>query len=153
MKNIILRLKNNIEIVANEYKKEKNIQAIGTPKNIGQVKYVGELLQSMSPDEINDTAVVLGDEKLLIPLLNSIPKNVKNINVTMGFPLKDSNIYSFFYLLLSIHTKSQNSFYYKSVISLVSHELISPVLNKGIDLRKKIKKENPFGILKNLSFN
>ena len=134
--------KNNIEIVANEYKKEKNIQAIGTPKNIGQVKYVGELLQSMNPNEINDTAIVLGDEKLLIPLLNSIPRNVKNINVTMGYPLKNSNIYSFFYLLLSIHTKSQNSFYYKSVISLVSHELISPVLNKGIDLRKKIKNEN-----------
>ena len=96
----------------------------------------------MSSEEINDTAVVLGDEKLLIPLLNSIPRNVKNINVTMGYPLKNSNIYSFFYLLLSIHTKSQNSFYYKSVISLVSHELISPVLNKGIDLRKKIKDEN-----------
>ena len=134
--------KNNIEIVSNEYKKEKNIQAIGTPKNIGQVKYVGELLQSMSTEEINDTAVVLGDEKLLIPLLNSIPRNVKNINVTMGYPLKNSNIYSFFYLFLSIHTKSQNSFYYKSVISLVSHELISPVLNKGTDLRKKIKDEN-----------
>ena len=94
--------KNNIEIVSNEYKKEKNIQAIGTPKNIGQVKYVGELLQSMSFEEINDTAVVLGDEKLLIPLLNSIPRNVKNINVTMGYPLKNSNIYSFFYLFLSI---------------------------------------------------
>jgi len=134
--------KNNIEIVSNEYNKEKNIQAIGTPKNIGQVKYVGELLQSMSTDEINETAVVLGDEKLLIPLLNSIPRNVKNINVTMGYPLKNSNIYSFFYLLLSIHTKSQNKFYYKSVISLVSHELISPVLNKGIDLRKKIRDEN-----------
>ena len=133
---------NNIEIVSNEYKKEKNIQAIGTPKNIGQVKYVGELLQSMSPDEINDTAVVLGDEKLLIPLLNSIPRNVKNINVTMGYPLKNSNIYSFFYLLLSIHSKGQNSFYYKSVISLVSHELISPVLNNEIDLRKKIRHEN-----------
>ena len=134
--------KNNIEITSNEYSKEKNIQAIGTPKNIGQVKYVGELLQSMSPDEINNTAVVLGDEKLLIPLLNSIPKRVQNINVTMGYPLKNSNIYSFFYLLLNIHTKNQRNFYYKSVIALVSHELISPVLNKGADLRKKIRDEN-----------
>tara|TARA_B100001173_G_scaffold18785_1_gene15048 strand:+ start:13686 stop:16373 length:2688 start_codon:yes stop_codon:yes gene_type:complete len=133
---------NNIEIVSDEYKKEKNVQVIGTPKNIGQIKYVGELLLSISPDEINDTAVVLGDEKLLIPLLNSIPSNVKNINVTMGYPLKSSNIYSFFYLLLNIHAKNQNSFYYKSIISLVSHELISPVLNKGVDLRKKIRDEN-----------
>ncbi|MFL2593489.1 MAG: PD-(D/E)XK nuclease family protein [Flavobacteriaceae bacterium] len=134
--------KNNIEIASNEYKKEKNIQAIGTPKNIGQVKYVGELLHSMGKDELNNTAVVLGDEKLLIPLLNSIPSNVKNINVTMGYPLKNSNIYSFFYLLINIHTKNQNSFYYKSIISLVSHELISPILNNGLDLREKIRQGN-----------
>ena len=134
--------KNNIEITSNEYKKEKNIQAIGTPKNIGQVKYVGELLHSMGKDELNNTAVILGDEKLLIPLINSIPSNVKNINVTMGYPLKNSNIYSFFYLLINIHTKNQNSFYYKSIISLVSHELISPILNNGLDLREKIRQGN-----------
>ena len=134
--------KNNIEITSNEYKKEKNIQAIGTPKNIGQVKYVGELLNSMSKDELNNTAVVLGDEKLLIPLLNSIPSNVNNINVTMGYPLKNSNIYSFFYLLINIHTNNQNSFYYKNIISLVSHELISPILNNGLDLREKIRQGN-----------
>ena len=134
--------KNNIQVTSNEYKKEKNIQATGTPKNIGQVKYVGELLHSMGKDELNNTAVVLGDEKLLIPLLNSIPSNVKNINVTMGYPLKNSNVYSFFYLLINIHTKNQNSFYYKSIISLVSHELISPILNNGLDLREKIRQEN-----------
>ena len=134
--------KNNIQVTSNEYKKEKNIQATGTPKNIGQVKYVGELLHSMDKDELNNTAVVLGDEKLLIPLLNSIPSNVKNINVTMGYPLKNSNVYSFFYLLINIHTKNQNSFYYKSIISLVSHELISPILNNGLDLREKIRQGN-----------
>ena len=134
--------KNNIQVTSNEYKKEKNIQATGTPKNIGQVKFVGELLHSMGKDELNNTAVVLGDEKLLIPLLNSIPSNVKNINVTMGYPLKNSNVYSFFYLLINIHTKNQNSFYYKSIISLVSHELISPILNNGLDLREKIRQGN-----------
>ena len=134
--------KNNIQVTSNEYKKEKNIQATGTPKNIGQVKYVGELLHSMGKDELNNTAVVLGDEKLLIPLLNSIPSNVKNINVTMGYPLKNSNVYSFFYLLINIHAKNQNSFYYKSIISLVSHELISPILNNGLDLREKIRQGN-----------
>ena len=134
--------KNNIEIASNEYKKEKNIHAIGTPKNIGQVKYVGELLHSMGKDELNNTAIVLGDEKLLIPLINSIPSNVKNINVTMGYPLKNSNIYSFFYLLIKSHAKNQNSFYYKNIISLVSHELISPILNNGLDLREKIRHGN-----------
>ena len=133
---------NNIEITCSEYERKKNIHVIGTPKNIGQVKYVGELLSSMNSSELNNTAVILGDEKMLIPLINSIPSNVKNINVTMGYPLKNSNIYSFFYLLLNIHTKNQNSFYYKNIISLISHELISPVLNKQNDIRKIIKEEN-----------
>lgn len=134
--------RNNLKITCSEYQRKKDIHVIGTPKNIGQVKYVGELLSSMNSSELNNTAVILGDEKMLIPLINSIPSNVKNINVTMGYPLKNSNIYSFFYLLLNIHTKNQKSFYYKNIISLISHELISPVLNEQNDIRKIIKEEN-----------
>ena len=102
MKNWPYYKNNDLEIFSDDYKRKKNIQSIGTPKNIGQVKYVGELLNSLSSEEIDDTAIVLGDERMLIPLINSIPSNVKNINVTMGYPLKNSNIYSFFYLLLSV---------------------------------------------------
>ena len=87
-------------------KKKKNIQAIGTPKNIGQAKYVGKLLSSLNSEELNDTAIVLSDETMLIPLINSIPQNVKNINVTMGYPLKNSNIFSFFYVVKCSFKKS-----------------------------------------------
>ncbi len=133
---------NDLEIFSDDYKKRKNIQSIGTPKNIGQVKYVGELLSSLSSEEIDDTAIVLGDERMLIPLINSIPANVKNINVTMGYPLKNSNIFSFFYLLLRIHSKNQSTFYYKYILSILSHELIAPILNKSTDICQMIKKEN-----------
>ena len=133
---------NDLEIFSDDYKRRKNIQSIGTPKNIGQVKYVGELLNSLSPEEIDDTAIVLGDERMLIPLINSIPANVKNINVTMGYPLKNSNIFSFFYLLLRIHSKNQSTFYYKYILSILSHELIAPILNKSTDICQMIKKEN-----------
>ena len=133
---------NDLEIFFDDYKRKKNIQAIGTPKNIGQVKYVGQLLNSLNSEELDDTAIVLADETMLIPLINSIPPNVKNINVTMGYPLKNSNIFSFFYLLLSVHSKNQSSFYYKYLLSILSHELIAPILNKKTDICQKIKKEN-----------
>ncbi len=133
---------NDLEIFSDDYKRKKNIQSIGTPKNIGQIKYVGELLNSLSSEEIDDTAIVLGDERMLIPLINSIPSNVKNINVTMGYPLKNSNIFSFFYLLLRIHSKNQSTFYYKYILSILSHELIAPILNKSTDVCQMIKKEN-----------
>jgi len=134
--------KNNQEIISDNYRNKKNIQVIGTPKNIGQVKYVGELLGSMNINNINNTAIVLADERMLIPLINSIPTKVENINVTMGYPLKNSNIYSFFYQYLQIHSRNQSSFYYKHLLSLLSHELISPILSKKIDICQKIKKEN-----------
>ena len=133
---------NDLEIFANNYKKKKNIEVIGTPKNIGQVKYVGELIGSLSSEELDDTAIILADETMLIPLINSIPANVKNINVTMGYPLKNSNIFSFFYLLLRVHSKNQSGFYYKHLLSILSHELIAPILNKKTDICQKIKKEN-----------
>jgi len=79
---------------------------------------------------------------MLIPLINSIPQNVKNINVTMGYPLKNSNIFSFFNLLLRVHTKNQSSFYYKHLLSILSHELIAPILDKEAEICRKIKKEN-----------
>ena len=132
----------NLKILSEDYKNKKRFHSIGTPKNIGQVKYVGEILSSMTSKDIEYTAIVLSDEKLLIPLVNSIPKNVSNINVTMGYPLKNSNIFSFFYLLLQVHAKTQSSFYYKYILSILSHELISPILNKGIDICRVIKKEN-----------
>ena len=130
---------NDLEIFYDNYKGKKNIQVIGTPKNIGQVKYIGQLLNSLNSEELDDTAIVLADETMLIPLINSIPQNVKNINVTMGYPLKNSNIFSFFYLLLSVHSKNQSSFYYKYLLSILSHELIVPILNKKTDICQKIK--------------
>ena len=133
---------NDLEVFYDDYKKKKNIQAIGTPKNIGQAKYVGKLLSSLNSEELNNTAIVLADETMLIPLINSIPQNVKNINVTMGYPLKNSNIFSFFYLLLRVHSKNQSSFYYKHLLSILSHELIAPILEKETDICRKIKKEN-----------
>ena len=142
LKNWSYYKKNDLEIFFDDYKKKKNVQVIGTPKNIGQVKYVGELINSFNSEELDNTAIVLADETMLIPLINSIPPNVKNINVTMGYPLKNSNIFSFFYLLLRIHSKNQSGFYYKHLLSILSHELIAPILNKKTDICQKIKKEN-----------
>jgi len=75
--------------VSNYYTKPKNISVVGTPKNIGQVKYIGALLQRLfTENKLQNTALVLGNEDLLIPILNSIPSCIEDINITMGLPLK-----------------------------------------------------------------
>lgn len=133
---------NNIKILNENYSSEKNILTVGTPKNVGQIKYVGEILKKIEDKDLNNTAVVLVNEQLLIPMINSIPKNIDNINVTMGYPLKNSPIYSFFNLLLKIHFDSNKSFYYKNIIAIISHELISPIIIDGSNFCKKIINEN-----------
>ncbi|TYB74088.1 PD-(D/E)XK nuclease family protein [Bizionia saleffrena] len=115
--------------VTENYKKENNITLYGVPKNIGQAKTVGAILDTIIIEnpELKSTAVVLGDENLLIPILNSIPKKIDALNITMGFPLQSIPLASLFELLFTIHKKGQQTFYYKDVISVLSHQFIKPL--------------------------
>ena len=121
---------NKIDIMSNNYSTKKNISVIGTAKNIGQAKYIGEIIGKIkNPNALNNTAIVLGDEKLLTPLLNSMPNKIEDLNITMGLPIKLSSTASLFDNLLKLHSENKKSFYYKNVISILSHELIVPLLN------------------------
>ena len=127
--------------ITNNYSKEKNISVFGIPKNIGQAKYIGSLLNNLKKENssLENTAVVLGDENLLIPVLNSIPKNVEALNITMGFPLKSIPLATLFEALFQLHKSSVNTFYYKDVINILSHQFIRPLLHfEDIDYASKI---------------
>ncbi|WP_179333894.1 PD-(D/E)XK nuclease family protein [Winogradskyella costae] len=115
--------------VTNHYNEPKNIQAIGIPKLIGQAKYIGQLLEELTEKESNlsNIAVVLGEEQLLLPVLNSIPKNISKLNVTMGLPLQFVPLASFFEQLFNVHKNNGKQFYYKDVISLLSHPSVYPL--------------------------
>ena len=74
----------------------KNVHIIGIPLKVGQAKYTGQLLQALvEKKELNiaESALVLGDEALLFPMLYALPNDIDKINITMGYPLKDSPLY------------------------------------------------------------
>jgi len=122
---------NSFKWISHYYTTEKNISVIGVPKNIGQAKYIGELLLKMRNENasLNNTAVVLGNENLLIPILNSIPDQIGPLNITMGYPLKMIPTASLFEQLFYLHKDHRTSFYYKDVITLLSHQLIRSLFN------------------------
>lgn len=115
--------------ITNNYSEEKNISVFGIPKNIGQAKYIGSMLNDLKKEKNNldSTAVILGDESLLIPVLNSLPENIDSLNITMGFPLKSIPLASLFEHLFHIHKKVSSTFYYKDVVSIISHPFIRPL--------------------------
>ena len=73
------------------------------------------------------TAIVLGNEALLIPVLRSIPKDIGALNITMGMPLRSIPLSSLFEQLFQIHKNFRASFFYKDIIALLSHEFINPL--------------------------
>ncbi|MDP2423159.1 MAG: PD-(D/E)XK nuclease family protein [Bacteroidales bacterium] len=90
------------------YGTQKNITTIGVSGNIGQVKIAGRLLASIPAGEVDQTAVVLNNENLLIPLLTTIPANIKSFNVTMGYPLSLTPIHDLADALLTLHLHARD---------------------------------------------
>ncbi len=115
------------------YSKEKHIEVIGTPKNIGQIKYVGELLERLKSNgtDLTKTAIVLGDERLLLPLLNSLPKSIGPVNITMGLQLQLAPIASLFDDLFRIQKSNKDLLYFKDVIAILQHPFIQPLFQKN----------------------
>ena len=141
----------DFEGVGNYFEKEKQqFNIIACPKNISQSKVVSELLSSFSEKDLQEskTAVVLADEGLLYPVLNHLPSNVKDINVTMGSPLKNTPFYSFIDVIFQMQIRTENHkrdlFYYKDVLNIINHPLFSSLASfKNIhNLQNKISKKN-----------
>ncbi|MDO9275340.1 MAG: PD-(D/E)XK nuclease family protein [Lutibacter sp.] len=126
----------------------KNINLIGAPKNTTQIKYAGELLSKM--ENFSKTALVLADENLLALTLNSLPNNVENINITMGYPLKDIPLASLFNALFKLHLnqfkfnkEAEQLFYYKDVLSILNNSFLNKLNGEILQkLIAEIKSKN-----------
>ncbi len=130
--------------ITSTYTAKKNINVIGCPKSIGQSKYVGNLLNQLSikNQSLNSTAILLGDEQLLTPMLNALPIGISTVNVTMGLPLKSIPIASLFEQLFTVHKINIKRFYFKDVIKILSHQMIQYVFESSEDITKTIQKNN-----------
>lgn len=137
------------------FENSKNIQIIGTPKTVGQTKIVGNLIeeiQSKNPD-LQNTAVVLGDENLLLPVLYNLPETVESLNITMGYPSKNNPaqllIAKIFKLHINAKQRNENQYtlYYKEVLDILNHALIEPYI--GAKKVENVIKYNNFTFFSN----
>lgn len=111
---------------------KKEINIAGVPRNTGQARLAGTLVKALmnggDPDILSKTAVVLADESLLLPLLNAIPAEAGQFNITMGYPLQFAPLYKFFERLMMMHAnasagknKTEAYFYYKDIRAVLQH--------------------------------
>jgi hypothetical protein len=137
--------------VESNYLSHKNIKIIGVPKNVSQAKYLGNLLLQLNKEDntiLRNTAIVLGDETLLNPLLNSIPSELDAVNITMGYPLKNTPLASLFSQYFSIHIrKDSQGWYFQEVLDFLSHPYIQLLCtedqqNKATRISEAIRTKN-----------
>lgn len=113
------------------------VEVWGVPSNVGQAKCAFNLIETLVDekkitDPLNaiDTAIVLPDEALFVPLLNSLSPRVPNINVTMGYPLSNSDVASLMRVVAKLHRQARRDgggqwCYYRSDVKvLLSHPII-----------------------------
>ncbi|MEM7373377.1 MAG: PD-(D/E)XK nuclease family protein [Bacteroidota bacterium] len=82
----------------------KQIELTGAPLHVAQAQYLGNLLTEspVPPEEFQRCAIVLADEQLLFPVLYALPDDLTQLNITMGFRLRQTQIYSLLLTLMRL---------------------------------------------------
>jgi len=104
---------------------------IETSSDVAQVKLLPELIRKLpglSAESAHHTAIVLSDENLLIPVLTSLPEDTGDVNVTMGYPLRQTLVYTFIRHLMDLQRNSSSSgeyvrFGHRDVLNVLKHPL------------------------------
>lgn len=129
---------------------DRNIFTCGIPGKIGQARIAGSIVNNLPLDKHQNTAIVLADESMLLPVLNSLPNHLDKFNVTMGFPLIQAPLYSLVDGIFQLHLNSLNgssslpSFYHQDIISLFQNNYLHKLIDSSVaaTLVEKVKKRN-----------
>ena len=106
--------KNPLQFTDASFSAPKKIKATGFSGNIVQAHYVGDFLKKKSPN--TTTAVVLGNEQLLIPVLSHLPIELDQWNVTMGYAIDQLPFAKWFITVISMHAQYKEDGYARDLL-------------------------------------
>jgi hypothetical protein len=130
------------------------IEVVGIPSGVGQAKQVSRILTQLieekaipQPNEAINTAIVLPDENLLLPVLYSIPEQIGKINVTMGYGLSHASIGGLINHIADLQrnlrkSKGETGFYFRFVLAVLNHPLVLLAAKDEAENMKKYIAEN-----------
>ena len=111
----------------------KRLQIVSVPGQVAQTQVINQ--KQFFPDQtekgsFDAAALILADENLLIPVVSAAGCRSRSINITMGYPLQDTPVYSLISQLIDLHKDcrkidGEDMFYYRSVLAVLNHQLIA----------------------------
>ena len=131
--------------IEDDFNQPKNIKVYEVSGNITQTKILPEIFKEIEDKTYSNTAVVLLDENLL-PASLDVMYGIQNLNITMGFPLKNlsfSNaVKQLFYLQKQLE-KNKSSYYYRDIFPILE-ELPKSVEDELVitNFKAKIEERN-----------
>ena len=110
------------------------VEVISVPSSVGQTKLAPKILAGVTGDPV-ETAFILPDENLLTPLLNTIPDEIRDINVTMGYPMRSGSFYALMGDIAALQLRlrfreGEALFYHRQVHSIFSSSLFRKALTE-----------------------
>lgn len=104
-----------------------NISINATSTKITEIKALGSKLKDLIIDNKirgNNTAIILENKDYLTPLLTSLPEEIKELNISINYPLKETLIYRLIKTIISLHEnnyKNNKYIYKKDILNLLIH--------------------------------
>ena len=141
------------------------MRVISVPSTVGQAKVAFDEVAAMhdgNPSAVGiDTAIVMPDEGLLVPLLHSVA-GVDRLNVTLGYPLRNAEIVSLMHIVSRMHHQASKekegwTYYREDVSDILSHPLIKTYFTReamtmALDLARTNRFRVPAREFSELSF-
>ncbi|MFR9620193.1 MAG: PD-(D/E)XK nuclease family protein [Rikenellaceae bacterium] len=151
IKDNIARFAPSAQISHDNFERHKDIEVVATSSTALECKYVADILESIvAQGGVIDkrTAIVLTDESLLLPLLYALPQWVGRVNVTMGYPLRQSLAYSFVERLLQLQHHARGgagevTFYHTDVMGILTHPYLCELFDERFvaDVVRRVRDE------------
>ncbi len=118
----------------------KLVELHQTTTPTGEVLSVAAKLAMLTPDELNNTAVVLADQSLTEPLMSALPALPVPINLALGLPLKGHAISKWISTLLKMKaTNKKDSIHYTEFLEwLHLSESLGVSRHELVQIRKEI---------------
>ena len=133
------------------FRKPKKIRYISASTENAQARFLPEWVKATQTHTTQivsekENAIVLCNEALLLPVLHSIPQDVQNVNITMGFPLAQTPVYSFINAAMELQTNGYRPdtgrFTYEAVSKILKHPYTRQLSDHATRLERELTKTN-----------
>ena len=122
------------------------LTVVETSTDNAQARFIPQWLESLGLEDKagRETAIVLADESLLQPVLHSIPQDkVANVNITMGYNLTETSLFSLVSALLDMQrlaTRNKGRYSIQTLSRVLGNPMTAALSKDALTILEELRK-------------